>query len=98
MNSIFFLIIAIISLIVLAVNTIPVASAEIEKGINYDREFLGYTDEGDLIYEWSQIVGQERILYNDSYENYIFTDTAGYLRFESETISFEFYKNSCDFK
>ena len=75
---------------------VPLAYADIEKGINFDRELIEITPEGTEVYKWTSTA--ERILEDGIFENYLWSETDDYLRFESERITFEFYKDTCDFK
>ena len=83
-------------LIVLLPLAIPLAYAEIEHGKNFDRELIETNPDGSEVYQWTS--SPERIFNDGIYENYLFTENNDYLRFESQKVTFEFYKDSCDFK
>ena len=82
MNSIFFLIPLLIGL--------PFAYAD------FETEIVKVNDDGTQLVKLS--VDHPQILKDGVYQNYIFTETPDYLRFESQAISFEFYTSTCDFK
>lgn len=75
------------------------ASAEIERGQNFDREFLGFTPDGSIQFKW--VSHPERIPdFVDSkgkqyYINYKWYEDSTNITFESATISFSFSKTEC---
>lgn len=70
---------------------------EIEKGPNYDREFVGFTSTGELMYTTTFGV-PERILDNGIYKDYILNNTANNVRLETANAgSIDFNKLTCSY-
>ena len=86
MNHIFFLIPLLIG--------VPFAYAE--STATYDKEIIQINEDGTQKVKLTTF--HPRILEDGVYENYLFEENDDYLRFESNAISFEFYKSTCDFK
>ena len=68
-----------------------IVPAYAEVGKNFDTE-----DQGSGIIKWTS--HYDRIFDGDSWENYILTNDATQIKFESAGISFVFDKINCDFK
>lgn len=70
---------------------ILIQTASAETGKNYDIEQI----DGN-VFRWTS--HPDRIWDGSQWKNYVYSETEGYIRFESAGISFEFYKDTCDFK
>ena len=66
-----------------------------DTGINYDRELVSVNPNGTLTIKW--ISSPERILVNNQYVDYRFTDTAIYLSVETGHGSVKLNKTTCSF-
>ena len=62
-----------------------------EKGKDYDTVQIGVDS-----YLWTS--SPPRIWDGSQWQNFVYSETGQYIRFESEAVSFEFYKDTCDFK
>ena len=80
----------------LLIGLTPLAFGEIEKGINFDRELISINPDGTQVFQWTST--PDRLLIDGEFVEYQFTETNDLVRYESEQITFEFYKSSCDFK
>lgn len=77
------------------ISIIPFSFAEIEKGLNYDQEVLvTYSDGSQKIKYTSQ---PERILVNDQYLDFVYTDTQTHLILETGHGSVKLNKSTCSF-
>lgn len=84
---------------ILALTVIPssVAFAEIEKGINYDRELIDIKWDGSKTYRWTSTpFSADRILdQNGQYQNYLVREDSNNVYFESAQGSVSFNKSTC---
>ena len=89
MKTIFFL------LPLLIFGLIPSVFGEIEQGINYDKQVLQTFPDGSQKIKWTQT--PERIFYNNSYHDFLFTDNPNSLQIETAHGSILLDKSSCGF-
>lgn len=79
----------------LSLSLIPDSFAEIEKGINYDKQVLQTFPDGSQKIKFSVV--PERILHLGSYVDYVFTDNGNSLQMESAHGSILLDKTACSF-
>lgn len=62
-------------------------------GKNYDNEFLGYDNDGNRIYQWTS--HPQRILVDEKWQDYDFTDDIQRFYFESASTGVSINKDTC---
>lgn len=92
MKIIFFLIPLFLGL---SISLIPNSFAEIEHGINYDKEILQTNPDGSQKIKWTSM--PERILVNGIYKEYHYTNFADYMQIETQYGSVILNKSTCSF-
>jgi hypothetical protein len=85
-------------LALLTILTVPSAYADpfqtIEQGKNFDNQYIGTTDDGSRIYQWS--TKPDRILDGNQYKDYILFQDSSIVRLETANAgSITFNKNTC---
>ena len=86
-----------LSLILITIVSLTVpAFAEIEKGINYDKEILQTNPDNSQVIKHT-LLSYDRILDGNNYKDYIFTETETKLKITTARGFIELDKNSCAF-